>query len=108
MKTRQIEFEILSGSGDYTTVELEVCWHYHFIPGKFFGLPENCYPDDESAEICIDDMEQIITNLNPSVAPQNITLVEKRLEELSGSLPEWEFEERQAYLEDLADKRGEI
>lgn len=39
-----VEFEVV-------TLELEISAYYRFIPGKFFGHPEDCYPDDEEFDI---------------------------------------------------------
>ena len=35
----------------YTTVTLKIKGNAHYRSGKFYGLPEDCYPDDSDCEV---------------------------------------------------------
>ena len=104
MSTKTKEFELLAGDGDVQYVEFDVEWEYSYTPAR-----TNCRNDDacdaeEDSDIYIEDMEQLIANLNPSVAAENIALMYTQLERLAEELPEWAAEEYADYL----DYQGEM
>lgn len=82
MNTREVTFE-LSGEDEFpVTIE----WNYSFTPGRYFDLPENCYPDEEESEVYLpsDLAEQVKRFAVDVMVPRWI----KEIESAAGDM-EW-------------------
>lgn len=70
---------------------LEVEFTYSYDPGKYHGLPENCYPEEEEAEVTLpDNYEQIIFDHYLRAARVAIKHVENHVNSIKVSeVAEW-------------------
>lgn len=46
MNYRDHTFELENGE-----IELELQWSYYYDPGKYYGKPEGCYPEEAECEV---------------------------------------------------------
>lgn len=87
MRTRTVELELMDSTGEYTILEVDVNWSF----------------SQDDYELYVENLEQIVTNFNPSGAIGNIQLAQLQIEAMCFLLPEWTQEE----AEDAADTKGD-
>lgn len=94
---------------DEAEIELECGWNYSFTPGKYYGKPEDCYPESEESDVELpkDFEEQIRRFALDVMVPKWIKMVEDEAERLrvSDAPREWAKDEddRGDYEKDLYD-----
>ena len=64
-------------------IELELDWSYRVTPGRFEGLPENCFPDDAEWEITPPaDLRWAIMARYIRAAEEAITMIEGKISDM--------------------------
>lgn len=102
MQTREIGIE-LEGVEEFL---LEVEYSYSYTPGKYFGLPENCFPEEEESEICLpaDLAEKVKRFALDVMVPRWIKQIENEVQnlEFDNKAAEWAAEDKADYENDRA------
>lgn len=72
-------------------IEFEVAFDYYYDPGKYNGLPENCYPEEEDGEASLPaNFQEIVMNHYIAMARKAIKNIEAYVEEIKvDEIREW-------------------
>ena len=100
--TKTFAFEELP---EVMELELELDFTYHHDPGRYSGPPENCYPEEEEAEITLPKgFEQIVVAKYLAAARLAIKEIENRAQvmEVDGTCREWAEEAKRDFIESQA------
>lgn len=93
MATKTITFEELPAPD----IDLELEYTYYFKEGKYFGRPEDCYPDEEEMEIVLPKgFEETVMNRYIAAAREAIKKIESKVQDFEfDNMPrQWAEEER--------------
>ena len=105
MNYRDHTFE-LSGS----ELELELQWSYYYNAGRYSGLPENCFPEEEECEVCppIDIAARVKAHADKMCAIWIKEIESQCMDmELDNAPAEWAADDRQSYEESRAEAQYE-
>lgn len=78
-------------------ITLELYYNYSYTPGRYFGLPENCYPEEEESELSLPDgwEEQVISAYMTAAREAMKQIEQKVIEMRDDGLPrEWAEQEK--------------
>lgn len=82
-----------------TEIELELDFTYSYDPGCYSGLPENCYPSEEDAEITLEpEWEKRVIRIYTQAMQNAIKSIHAQCDEMcsDGTVASWANEEREA------------